>query len=255
MVLRKFNYGHREELDYPFTAETCENLGKTYLVSPRPGNDHGYEVIKEEEVVAQMDEVRELRDLVKANIWPTKFLEKYLGKGSLSPVLAKYLNLSENSPKQAADTVRMDHPFDIWDIIIEPYAKDNGVELAKPRKHEGVDFVETVLERSEAHRMIAAGLDKSFDVKYYHGSLRPLEYHECSIQRYQTPTHPEMPAGHGAFAGSGARAFEAIYKPTEEQKEEIIYATKQFAMFRSFSAMHIAFSNLLGWDIGYELEG
>lgn len=253
MTFRKFNYGHTQILDWPMTQADYDALGETGLVSPRAGNDHGYTKLDQAEVIEQMKELPDLREKVETGIWPTEYLEKYLdGRGDLSPILAKYLGLSAGATKKAADTVRMDHPFDIWDIVVAPYAKDNNIPLATPVTHQGVDFVESVVRRAEAHQIVAKALDKSFDVKYAFGSCRPIEYYDCEIQRYMTPTHPEMPAGHGAFAGAGSKAFEKIYAPTAEQAAEMQYATKQFAMYRSFSGMHIPYSNLLGWKIGYE---
>lgn len=250
--MRAFNLGHSEILEWPMSQAGLDNLGQTRLVSPRVGNAHGYESCGHDQYVQEVEELPALRDLVEAGKWPREYLEKYIGSGELSPVLKATLGSNLNDPRNAADTVRMDYPFDIWDLVIEPWAFSNQIPFKVLPQHQGVPFVEAALNRAKAHSIIADALNKSFDVKYALGGCRPTEYYDCSVQRYRTPNHPEMPAGHGAFSGAGARAFELIFDPSPEQLEEVIFATQQFAMFRSFSAMHIPYSNLLGWKIGYE---
>lgn len=250
--MKKFNLGHSDVLKWPMTKEQYDNLGETRLVSPRVGNDHGHKAVSEKQYIEEVEELIPLREQVEKGIWPTEYFEKYLGSGELSEVLSSTLGARLKNPKVAADTVRMDHPFDIWDLVIEPWAKANNIPYREELTHKGDPFVESVLYRAKAHSIIAAALDKAFDVKYALGELRPEEYCDSGIVRFQTPNHPECPAGHGAFSGAGARAFELIYSPTKEQLKQVIFDTKQFAMFRSLSAMHIASSNLLGWKIGYE---
>lgn len=253
--MRSFNLGHRNNLEYPMTAEQLASLGPTRLVSPRIGNDHGYQACSHDHYESEVIQLLGLRAMVEAGRFPSEYLEQYTGQGELSDVLTSTLGTSLRDPRVAADTVQMDHPFDIWDIVIEPWANANSIQLRENAPtHEGVPFVETVLNRATAHALIAKALDKSFDVKNAFGMCRPTEYYDCSIQRYPTPNHPEMPAGHGAFSGAGAKAFELIYQGSEDQIKAVHIATQQFAMFRSFSAMHIPYSNMLGWKIGYETE-
>lgn len=255
---RKYSFGkgHDSEITWPLTSAGLAALGATELVSPRVGNTHGYAdpVPTRELLHAEMEDVERVRYEVDKNIWPGWWLEKYDIDPVLSPALKSQLRLRESNPKQCANVVRMDHPFDIWDIVIEPWSDKNGVEWANPPAHQGVRFVESVLRRAEAHAMIANGLNKSFDVKYFYGAPRPYEYSDYNevLEMYPCPAHPEKPAGHGAFCGAGSKAFRALFKATPEQLQIIDTATKQFAMFRTFSAMHIASSNLLGWKIGFE---
>lgn len=250
--MRSFNLGHREVLSWPMTSCDLADLGDTLLVSPREGDSHGYERPSDELYTQQVKELIAVRANVERNQWPKAFMKEHLGTDELSGVLVDTLELSVRDPGNCADTVRMDHPFDIWDLVIEPWAQSRGIKLLDTPKHRGVPFMESILARATAHSMIARGLDKAFDVKYALGVCRPTEFFDPSIERYPTPNHPEMPAGHGAFCGAGYAAFELLYDANVAQKEMVEFATKQFAMFRSFSAMHIPFSNLLGWRIGYE---
>ena len=251
MVLRKFNLGHPEEITYPLDAPAIAAMTESALVSPRVGNLHGYSAISDVNYITEVEEVATVRDLVKANVWPTDFFTTHLGAGGLSPILAKYLDLSENNVGRCADAVKNDHPFDGWDNMIEPYCVDEGILPLDPG-HPGNAFVEGVTTRAAAHTAIAAALEKAFQVKYAIGQLRPIEYFDATFDRYETPNHPESPAGHGAFCGASQKAFETYYQPSAGQIADMTFATKQFAMFRSLSGMHIPYSNLLGWTIGYE---
>jgi len=253
MTIRQFNLGHSGQLAWPMDQNELDNLAYTLLVSPRVGNAHGYSPPDLETYEEQVVDVKNLRTEIEADRWPSEFLIKYLGNDDLSPILAKYLLLSKKTPKKCADVVRMDHPFDIWDKVIEKYIADEAIAPLAAHAHQGDPFVEKVLLRANAHVLIANALDKAFDVKYYFGTCRPIEYYDPSIQRFATPNHPESPAGHGAFSGGATNAFETYMDATQPQKDAVTFATKQFAMFRSFSAMHIPYSNLLGWTIGYEV--
>ena len=250
--MRTFNLGHREFLSWPMTQAQLDGLGETLLVSPRVGNAHGYQPPSEALYVQQVEQLPQLREEVEAGQWSDWWWQEHLGSTEFSPILAQTLRLSKNRPGACADTVRMDHPNDIFDIVVEPWAMSQGIPKKPVPSHQGVAFVESVDHRALAHSMVSEGLNKAFDVKYAFGVCRPVEYFDCNLQRYETPGHPECPAGHGAFSGAGSRAFEAIYDATPEQVAAVQFATKQFAMFRSLSAMHIPYSNLLGWQIGYE---
>lgn len=252
MVLRNFNLGHKEDLTWPMDQNELDNLGDTLLVSPRVGNAHGYTPPNDATYDSQVAEVKDVRAQVMADQWPASFMMTHLGSSELSPILEKHLKLSTSNPKKCADTVMMDHPFDIWDLVIEKYIADEGIQPLAAHSHTGDPFVESVVLRSNAHSQIATSLNKAFDVKYAFGILRPIEYYDPSLQRYATPNHPECPAGHGSFCGGGTKAFETYMDSTQDQKDAVTFATKQFAMFRSLSGMHIPYSNLLGWTIGYE---
>lgn len=251
--MANFNKGHDTGLVFPFTAETLKSLGPTNLVSPTIGNNHGYtDPVKD--LNAEMEDVERVRYEVDKNIYPSWFMEKNGVAPELSPILTETLRLSERFPKACAKVVRMDHPFDIWDEVIQPWAQSQNIGWNDPPEHQGVPFIETLENEARAHAMIINGLRKSFEVKYWFGAQRPFEYSDYGqqLEMYPCPAHPEKPAGHGAFCGAGAKAFEVIYGATDGQVQMVHTATKQFAMFRSFSAMHIASSNLLGWRIGYE---
>lgn len=250
--MRSFNLGHPEVLVAPVTEVLLNDLGPTRLVSPRAGDSHGYEPPSEELYREQVAELVQLREEVEAGTWSKWWWQKYMGTDELSPLLSKYLRLHTRRPQECADTVRMDHPFDIWDVVVEPYLIDEGVLPAVPYKHQGNPFVERTLARSNAHARIASGLNKVFDVKYEFCVCRPVEFYDCSLQRFETPNHGECPAGHGGFCGASAKAAELEYRPSAEQVSDIVFCTKQFAMFRSLSAMHIPYSNLLGWQVGYD---
>ena len=252
MTIRTFNLGHRDQLSWPMDQTELDNLGETLLVSPRVGNAHGYSPPDLATYNEQVADVKALRDEIKADRWPMAFLIKYLGTDDLSPILAKYLMLSKTTPKKCADTVRMDHPFDIWDEVVEKYIADEGIAPLAAYAHQGDAFVEKVMLRANVHSAIATALNKAFDVKYSFGICRPIEYYDPSLQRFATPNHPESPAGHGSFCGGCSKSFDTYMDATQQQKDDVAFATKQFAMFRSFSAMHIPYSNLLGWQIGYE---
>lgn len=252
----KFYKGHPSEINWPLTPAAFAALGETELVSPRPGNSHGYAdpVPTESQLHEEMEDVERVRYEVDKNIWPAWWFEKNGVDPVMSPAMKETINLSEKNPKACARIVRMDHPFEIWDNVIEPWSHTHGVEWVNPPAHQGVRFVESVVRRAEAHSIIAKGLNKSFDVKYFYGAPRPYEYSDYDeiLEMYPCPAHPEKPAGHGAFCGAGSKAFRVLFNTTPEQQEIIDTATKQFAMFRTFSAMHIASSNLLGWKIGFE---
>ena len=252
MTDKKNNLGHRQILEWPMTQEQLNGLGETKRVSPRVGNDHGYSPVSKEQFELEMNELPELRVMVEKGIWPTDYMKKHVGSGDLSEVLRDTLGTRLRDPRVAADTVQMDHPFDIWDLVVEPWAKANNIPYRTPLTHKGNPFVEGVLYRLQAHTAIAKALNKAFDVKDAFGTCRPEEVFDASIVRFPTPNHGEEPAGHGAFCGAAYAIFKVIFNPTLEQDQKVKFATRQFAHFRFLSAMHKPSSNELGWKIGYE---
>lgn len=275
-----FNLGTDKDLSdaYPLTQATIDGLGPNTMVSPCPGVNHletyGIEDVAmpgSDRHLEEHEDVEKLRLDVAKNVWPEWFLTKYGVEPRLSPLLIKYANniltieqrreqranqVSEATPALCSEIVKMDHPFQFWDGIITPYAMDEGIAYNSAHiHHEGVPFVESVGIRGQAHCWIYKALAAAFEVKYYLGRARPSEFNAAgeSIERYECPHHAEAPAGHGAFAGASAAAFEKLFDATPAQIKLVADAAKQIAMFRSFSAMHIPSSNSMGYELGHKM--
>lgn len=251
--MKHFQKGHPTPITWPLTADELAKLGPTSLVSPVAGIPHGCCHLGDDEFRAELEVVERVRDWVASSRWPGWFFENQGIDGKLSPLLESALGLSESDPQGCADVVKMDHPFDLWDRVIEPFATSNKIALRDAPKHKGVPFVETVGARSIAHSIIADALEKCFEVKYFFGQARPFEISNYggSLEQYPCPAHPERPAGHGAFCGATNAAFRRLFVPiTDDDLATVKTATLQFAHFRTFSAMHLASSNNLGWEIG-----
>ena len=239
--------------DWPLTQSAIDAMGSTKLVSPRPGNAHGFVALDDDERQRQVEDTERACLLTQKNIWPAAYLEKYGVDPEPSKLLRKYLRIG--SAKAGAMWVKADYPFDAWDKMIEPYARDEGIEWMEEPKHKGVPFVESVQRRAWAHQTIADALDRAFDVKAALGSQRPWQMSNFGklMEMYDTADHGEEPAGHGTVFGATAKMFIRQYAATPEQTAAVYTATKQLAMFRSFAWQHIPHSNLMGWKFGFEM--
>ena len=229
-------------------------------VSPSAANMHGYtdptppgsaDYEKDHELVEKA------RLCVLNGTWPSEIFAEEGIDPALSPLLKAYLGLSEQKPKGCADVVQMDHPFDIWDLVVQKYIDNNNIKLKTsvfPSSAQGIPFVEGVEAKALAHMLIAAGLRRAFQMKAALDQLRPAQHNPAGddIQQYPHPAHPEKPAGHGAFCGAASKAFEVLYDGNAQQISYVKTATQQFAMFRTMAGMHIPSSNQLGWQAGYD---
>lgn len=238
--------------DWPMTAEAAKTADPV-LHSPREGNFHGEEPITAESYHEQCEDIERVRYDVQSRRWPGWWFEKNGIVPGLSPLLKKYLKLSERRPQACARAVRMDHPFELWSKAVIPYLQDQSVQLNQNLRHSAVPFVENLGAQALGEILIWSGMEEVFDVKYAIGQSRLDEYSEfgSDILMYARPPHPEDGAGHGAFSGGAAKAAKLFFSPNEEQVAAIVLATKQFCSFRGFSAQHIWSSNIRGWEIGY----
>ena len=238
--------------EWPMTKEGAKNANPKFH-SPREGNFHGEEPITAEQYDQECEDIERVRNDVDNDRWPKWWFEKNGEDGNLSPLLIKYLGLSQSDPKGCATAVRMDHPYALWTGMVIPYLQDEGVELNQDMRHSSVPFVETLGAEALGKMLIWSSMEEVFDIKWAIGQSRLDEYSDWgeSILMYPRPNHSESPAGHSSFAGSSAKAAEIAYKPNELQINSIGFACKQFANFRGFSAQHIWSSNALGYKVGY----
>jgi hypothetical protein len=238
---------------YPFTAYTVENLGPTRLVSPRPGNHHGIALPHHDVFVSQLEEVKEVTAMTRKGQWATKFFEKYIGADGAkpSPILMKYIGISENSPMKFVNWLATDHPMDYYDKCVEPWARAQKIKL----KHQGpgMPFLDTVGCRAQAHAMIHKALDAAFDVKYYYGKLRPCELYDTSICILDTPNHPTFVGGHATFGQATAIAFSKLWDATPEQVRMVEVGGRQIGHGRTLGGVHFAADNESGFDVAIKI--
>lgn len=226
------------------------------LVSPIAPDSHGFDRLSDAAYLEELRDVERVRYEVCERIWPAWWFEKQGIDPELSPLLIKYIRVNKVAPERCADVVRMDHPFALYDDVLHQFAIDQKIPLRVETSHVGVPFVELIECQAVAHLLISKALTKSFEVKKALKQPRPWEISDygLNLEKYPCPAHDERPAGHGAFSGAAYRAFEMNFNPSPEQLKQAETATKQFCSFRTFSAMHLASSNMLGWFIGSTIK-
>lgn len=246
--MRSFNLGHRESVSYPMT--TLPTI-PTLMVSPRVGKSHGVERPSDAQVLEECIEVKKVTDEVKKGKWPGWYMQKYFGRSDMSAIMAKYTGCDEATVMKAVQWIGMDHPFDLWNKVVVPYCRDNGIKTKASTY--GVPFTQGVLMTARCHAAIAKALDAAFDVKYFYGICRPSEVYDPSISIIPTPNHPSYCAGHGAFGSASFACFEHFFNANTEQMNEMRYATLQFAQWRTLAGVHTFSDNDVGWKLGYRI--
>lgn len=254
--MRSFNLGHSEALPQRLTADDVAKLGKTLMVSPRVGVTHGTTRPTDAEIKAGCEEVKRVTDDVKRGIYPGWFFKDHMDLYGVHPILTKYLGVTEVNFMAGVRFVANDHPFDFWQKVVETYAKDNKIPFSS-QPGPGVPFLHSVNVRQQAHAIIYEGLNKAFDVKYFHMVCRPSEYFNESIllKPYECPSHPSFCAGHGAFFGSSVKAFRQLYSPTPMQLDDMKIAAEQIAHYRTLMGIHTYLDNKVGFDLGMRRIG
>lgn len=195
------------------------------------------------------------------NVWPSWFLEKH-GAGSGFEDLPAWLGkqvlneLEVNGRNSFVDAaswlVSMDHPFDLCKAISDHYWPKYGSVTRFVEKHE-----------FEAHvgLAVSAALDEVFKHKWAHLTARPVEKLEAlglpqaGLELYKHPAHPAWPAGHGGAAGATYKACSSLLGLTGTDLEDVRVGCLAFAMFRSFSFMHVASENWAGFVLGDRVAG
>lgn len=250
--MRSFNLGHSQVLKYPLTEESVSKLGATRLVSPRPGNSHGYECPADSVFIEEIEEVKQVVALIRAGSWPSEFMKKHTGQAAMSQLLVKYLKLSEADPMRLIRWLAVDHPFDFWDDVVERYAIDNKIPMVHGGP--GINFINRVRTRALAHEHIYGALNRTFDVKYQYGKCRPCEMFDNTVEVIDTPNHPTMPGGHATFFAASVGAFRMLYRPTPEQVSAVEIAGMQAGQGRTLCGIHFPTDNHVGWQIGKEFR-
>jgi len=252
MMTQKFNKGHHELLSYPLS--TASVIGtKTSLVNPSNGERHG---VPEPfwpgspEYTEETNALVSLAADVEAQKWPSWYLD-YCGVSSeLSPIL-EAASLSQDDPRGCASAVRMDQPQELWMALLA-YARSEAIGLNE--QVTGVPFLETnVNVATHFHIELEEAMRRVFQVKYFYGLLRPEEYFaSMNFTAYPEgcPNHPSYPAGHGVLAGIAYKVFCDHFAPTQDQRHEVLTATRQFAHFRDFARVHTRQDSLTGWRFG-----
>lgn len=259
----QFSKGAGEnKLSGRLSHEDFRNLKPSDLASPRPGKSHGVTMpaalCNDEALKASADEIRTVREMVKAGEFPRAFMGKYYPSdwGAFpdeTPAVLAIAHekfalpspLSFDDPESLAHVVHMDNPLDLG-ILMHRWLMMQG---AAPKSHDTKhnDFLAKV-PRAMAGMAAAtaAALDKAFEIKYEFLVARPEEVWGENLTHYPEgcPTHPSYPAGHGFAAFQQARYFIQNWALTEDQEKALFDAAYVWSMARSFAGVHHGVDNL-----------
>lgn len=251
-----------ETLIYPLTSIPTSSR----LVNPQIGSNV-YNVapplpVGSQEFLAAYQEVKEVVEDVKRNVWPSWFLRRHDISCDLSPIFMdmRILRKSPLLPKDAANLVRMDRPSDLGSICLG-WMLNQGA-MYKFANLSYIDFIETVSRcMSDLSEVVTKALYEMFKVKYYFGQPRPEEWglHIGDVRNieefgvYPAPNHPAYGAGHSVVAGATYAFLEKQYNAEQWILDEVKQATLQFGYFRTFAGVHYAEDNKAGWELGYYL--
>jgi hypothetical protein len=248
-------------LNFPLLAVPAP-AGGSAIVSPRVGSLWpGTEALAATiptggTLTTAMAEVSSVREQVVQGIWPAAFLAGHhhdpAFDGSRVPKPLVMAGVLYNFPLSAANLVRMDHWTDLGKYC-EKWLYSVG---ATPKNATGhIDFVEEAARFARLAQRIADALEAAFQAKYYHGAIRPEEFHSLPGAVYTAytegcPAHPESPAGHGSVSGATAAHIKEEWNLTPDQIKEIDDAAFHFRHYRTFAGVHVAFANDYGAEIG-----
>lgn len=245
----------QNDFKYPLTMSQIKNMESCEVVSPRAGKRHGVQMpaalCNDSALRVSLEEVLEVREMVKNGKFPREFMEKYYPRewGEFPDEIPKLLEnegLSFEDPAGLADVVHMDTPLDLGEAMIrwlisEGAAPNNVTSL-------NYDFL-TIVPKSLMEMSIEVydKMEICFEVKYYFGVPRPEEVaDDISITHYDegSPSHPSFPAGHGAAAFASCDYFIKNWKLNENTKKALFDSAYIWAMARTLAGVHYAVDNL-----------
>lgn len=245
-------------ITYPVTAANFPPVAGSELISPRVGTTNGMPTPPQPGSQAHtdaVDEIVEVRAKVNNGVWPAEFLERWHPRpgydGNRIPTVLSLNGVRHRDPESLGRLVKMDHPLLLL-VEINKWLNGKGV----PTTDSGNGHYDFIHRYVTIPALIAGVLserfERCFECKYFFGSPRideSLGIDEDVILQYPTPKHCESPAGHGTGAGVMAE-YRNHYQLDQELEDEIFDIAYMFAQGRSFSGMHIAWSNLAGMWLG-----
>lgn len=246
---------------YPITQDQIDNLKPCGLVNVKVGDSHGLEIPSDFDIEASTDEILEVRLMVSKGIFPLEFMEKYYPfAGELPAEIPAPLaseGLSFEDPEGLANVVHMDLPSQMPNACLR-WIAGQGVNV-KTRTPAYKNFLETIpYAQEQITDGVKAGLNKSFEAKYYFGLARPEEVLEARgniegklMTAYPEgcPGHPSYPAGHGGAAGGGVLALINHFELTDDQIKVLLDSAYVWAMARSLAGVHHAIDNVAGVEL------
>ena len=241
---------------YPMTRWSIKNLKDCRLVNPMVGKHHGVKVPDDHDIEAAMEEVKQVRELVKTGEFPFEFMDKYYPfEGEFPreiPECLAMMGLSFDDPEALANIVHMDSPnaaplaYHRW--LTHPDFNQNVNVRDWTPNH--INFLETI---PRAERNIAAKVWKRlyqiFQIKNFWGNMgaRPEEIWNqqgldgVSMTAYEEgcPNHPNSPQGHaGAVFGGIEAVFEDFPDRSPAQTKAGLDTGYMWAQFRGLAAVH-----------------
>lgn len=257
--------GSPNDLVFPLTETHYASLEKCRLVNPKVGDNHGYKIPDDFDIVASTNEIVQVRLEVEKGQFPQWFMDKYypfkseFGNYEFPEEIAAIEGLSKDNPQGLADVVHMDSPTDMPKAALKwlthpDYGQNQNVKNWKDRY---INFLETIPDVEE---QIADGvkraLIKAFEMKYFFGLARPEEVWSqlngldgklLTAYPEGCPNHPSFPAGHASAAAGGlVYLIREFPKLTDYQLKRVLDMGYSWAMFRSFAGVHHAIDNIVG---------
>lgn len=256
-----FNKWTDQKLEFPLTEEALENLNPCRLVNPTVWKYNGLKIPEDFNLEESTEEILEVREMVKAGIFPREFMEKYYPfKWEFpsiipKPLMAEALHLQ--NPEWLANIVHMDLPSQAPSAILR-YLLQSWANV-KDWTPNYINFLESVpYVQENMTDGIKLWLNKAFEAKYYFWLQRPEEI--AKQWKFMTaypewcPNHPSFPAGHwAAVAWWSRRVIESFEKLTDEQLKQVLDTVYIWAMARSLAWVHHAIDNV-AWIIVWWLD-
>lgn len=258
----RFGKGCPQKINFPLTE--MPNF-ESDMASPMVGNKHNLEDFPYDKYAEMLDEVSEVRKMVKMGKFPMSFIKRHFpeswGEYNLGDGfdILSMEGLSMSNPEGLAHVVHMDSPDDLFKAI-QKWIKKNKIVKKSDKKYKHLDFYGNVLALNEnLWDKLRTAIRRAFQAKYYFGAARPEEVTEELaniegelITHYPEgcPTHPSYPAGHGAAAGATGKYVLDQYVLNHAQEKEVLCACYLWAQFRTFAGVHYAIDNLAGLKIG-----
>jgi len=253
------------DITYPLTQSSLDSLEACRLVNPKVGNDHGYKIPDNFDLIASTNEIVQVRLEVEKGIFPMWFMSKYypfkseFGSYVYPDEIFRIEGLSVHNPKDLADVVHMDSPSDMPRMVLKwlthpMYGQDQNV---KQWTEKYINFLETIpYVEEQITDGVKRSLDKAFEMKYAFGLARPEEVWSSEnnldgklLTAYPEgcPNHPACPAGHASAAAGGVVPIIRVMPDlTDMQLKRILDTAYSWAMFRSFAGVHHWIDNILG---------
>ncbi len=239
-------------LEYPL-MEVPPDDGTSMLASPMVGECYGLTPLTGDRLRDAMHEVMRVRMDVAQGVWPSWFFENHgVNPDVPGPLQDHVFGLGEPDPEKAAQLVRMDQPTDLGRILVI-WLLDNGAGW----KCDDTEPHEPFLDKQPAFydllgHNVNEALRAAFSAKWFYGAVRPEEYFGFNMTAYNegSPTHPGLPAGHGAAAGATHATIAQSLILSDGQADIVRDTCLHFAHYRTLSGVHTAYDNESGYQLG-----